>query len=350
VSVNGADVDARDTFIPVPLPPNVQTGRVIGTFTQAIAGPAGAAPVLAPCAGTVTFTATPAFMIDAGSAPPLTILPQPFVASLDANGAIDITLMATDDLDLNPSGWTYTVSFAIGPAYGPFSVRLPAGSVVDLSLVAPVASSNGQAIIVGPKGDKGDKGDPGPQGATGTPGSPPSEMRPQDQGAVAWTCNPARYVQYCQYATATYAGRLLLFSFMSGAGGVVNRISYAVGTVATGISNAFLGIYDAGGNLLGNTADQSANMVAISNVNAALLAPVTLAPGAFYRVGMVIGAATAFPACTGFPLNSPNFTNLGLAAGKYMTCWATGLSGLTALPAQHGNLGPVAGGLVMVLS
>jgi hypothetical protein len=136
---------------------------------------------------------------------------------------------------------------------------------------------------------------------------------------------------------------------MSGAGGAVTRVNCAASPAGTGLAGAYFGIYDAAGNLLGSTADQSAAMAAAGVYSAALLAPVTLAPGTLYRVGLLIGAATTFPGFTGFPTQSAAFSNAGAAAGKYPSSLAAG-TGYTALPASHGTLGPLTGGIVAVMS
>jgi hypothetical protein len=401
------------------LPDHVATGRVTGTFVFATPDDDGRLTVLAPCSGTVTFTATPPAVLD--RAAPLTILPLPFVAVLDETGSLDVTLIATDG-DLSPTGWTYAVSFAIGMVQRPFPIEVPAGSVTDLAKVAPVCWSGGRPVVTGPPGPPGEagppgaagpRGDAGPQGGTGPPGpqggdgpagpqgedgpqgadgpqggdgpagphgdtgpagpqgedgpqgadgppgppgeagppgaaAPAWELRPQDAGAVAWTANPSQYAQTVTYSAATYAGRLLLFAFMSGAGGTVNRVSYAATPAGAGLADAYLGIYDAAGNLLGQTADQAASMSAAGVYNAALLTPVTLEPGTLYRVGLLIGTATTFPGLTGFPTQSAAFSNLGAAAGKYPSSLSG--TGYSALPASHGATSPLTGGIVAVMS
>lgn len=78
---------------------------------------------------------------------------------------------------LNPSDWNYTItvsipprkssSFPFDPATRPFDpatddeANPPADSVVDLALVAPVPSSAGNAVVVGPEGPQGETGPAG---------------------------------------------------------------------------------------------------------------------------------------------------------------------------------------------
>jgi hypothetical protein len=78
---------------------------------------------------------------------------EPFTSTLDSNGDISIVLPATDDADLNPTGWTYTVRCQFGSGVSnafEFSIEVPTDETTDLTLVAPVGSSGGAAIIVGP--------------------------------------------------------------------------------------------------------------------------------------------------------------------------------------------------------
>jgi hypothetical protein len=73
---------------------------------------------------------------------------------LDVNGAFSITVPATDDPDVNPSGFTYKVTenFPNGRTY---SIPAPMNVTTDLSTLAPVPSSGGTPIIRGPQGDPG---------------------------------------------------------------------------------------------------------------------------------------------------------------------------------------------------
>jgi hypothetical protein len=386
--------------------PDAGAGRVVGRFVTADGD------VTVPARGAVTFTPAPPVLLAAGAAPPQTMLPQPVTAVLDDDGALDVTLIATDDAGLNPTGWTYRVRARLDDGrldgWQPYSIAVPAGSVTDLTLVTPVPPSTGEPVIVGPQGPAGDPGpagergpagtpgapgapgapggqgpagDPGPQGppglagdpgTPGTPGAagpqgpagvqgpqgpqgipgpadPASEIRPQDCGVVAWTGNPQRYQGYTAYPAATYAGFLLLFPFMSGQGGPVTTISYAVNAAGAGLADAYLGIYSEAGWLQGKCPDdQSANMTAVAARTATLEAPVTLAPGTLYRLGLVIGAATTFPGLTGYTQGSAAFTNLGLPSNKYLACRSGG--GYTALPSTHGLMTAIPGGIIAVMS
>ena len=102
-----------------------------------------------PFVGTVTFTPAPPSILDASTM--TVIIPATLTATLDVNGHFSITVPATDDPDINPTGWTYQVSenFVGGRKY---SIFAPLGTTVDLSAVAPVPPADGTPIIVGPAG------------------------------------------------------------------------------------------------------------------------------------------------------------------------------------------------------
>lgn len=120
------------------LPTNVGYGTVAGKFIDSTGSP---------LAGSVAFTPSPTKFINTGaSGGPVTILPKPIVATL-TDGQFSIELVATDDPDLNPSNWTYSVEFKLEGATLPrFDIDVPEGASIDLSEVAPVSPSNGATI------------------------------------------------------------------------------------------------------------------------------------------------------------------------------------------------------------
>lgn len=89
--------------------------------------------------GKVIFTASPQYLTHTVNG--LIIPTGPVVAYL-YDGAATITLMATDDTDIKPSGWTYRVSFELeGVDITPFNITVPTGSNRALSDIAPVAAT-----------------------------------------------------------------------------------------------------------------------------------------------------------------------------------------------------------------
>jgi hypothetical protein len=168
------------------LPSNVGYGTVIGRFLLAYADgtDVDSAPDGVPAKGSIFFNPSPVFLKDAGASPaPVTIVPSRVEATLDANGYLlgpdgtqGIRLVATNDPDLNPVDWTWSVDFFLTDETGSpislegFSFSLPQGTTVDLTALSPVPDANGTFYLVGPKGDKGDTGDTGPQGPQGIQG------------------------------------------------------------------------------------------------------------------------------------------------------------------------------------
>lgn len=150
------------------LPSNVNYGTVVGQFLLAYADgiDADVYPDGVPAKGFVYFRPSPIKLQDASASPnPVTILPAVVECALDENGYLlggdgtqGVRLVATDDADLNPTDWTWTVEFRLTdqddvPVSLPsFSIELPAGTEVDLTVVAPVADSNGTYYLVGPVG------------------------------------------------------------------------------------------------------------------------------------------------------------------------------------------------------
>lgn len=124
------------------LPTNVGKGTVTGRFIDS----AGAN-----IAGNITFTPTPKRLLNTTAAPsPVTILPKPVTVAL-AEGSFTQALIATDDEDNNPHGWTYSVAFNFVDAKADgFAIEVPEGQTVNLTTVAPVGSGNGTMILRGP--------------------------------------------------------------------------------------------------------------------------------------------------------------------------------------------------------
>lgn len=147
------------------------TGRILATIADRVTDP-DVNPDVVPVGGKVVFT--PSVSAAISSSEGAIVLPTPIEAVLDSegylslNGERGVSLVATDSPDLNPTGFTYTVTFAdlqfdkFKLSYKPFSIAVPAGQTVDLSTLTPVGSSNGAIIIRGAQGERGPQGDPGP--------------------------------------------------------------------------------------------------------------------------------------------------------------------------------------------
>jgi hypothetical protein len=101
--------------------------------------------------GTVSLTASPASLLDAGAFK--IIVPRGLTIPL-VNGGFSVTVPATDDPDVNPHNWTYSVSenFTGGRKY---SIFAPMNTTIDLSQASPVPASEGIPIYRGQAGDPG---------------------------------------------------------------------------------------------------------------------------------------------------------------------------------------------------
>lgn len=139
------------------LPVNVGTGLVTGRLIRAIVDgpdddrdPDGVAVSLAK----ITFTASVSRVVNRSSAPPVMIMIDPIVVTTDEDGELispdgqkGVRLVATDDLDLSPSGFTYKVTVA-APSLSTqsWSITVPEGSVQDLATAIPVPSNPGKDV------------------------------------------------------------------------------------------------------------------------------------------------------------------------------------------------------------
>ena len=101
------------------LPPSITQVTIYGTLVYQSGDLAGQV-----VQGTITFS--PSTTVDV----PVDLMTVPrstMTATLDANGYFAIPLLATDDADGDPTGWTYQVSehFSQGGGRGTFSVEIP---------------------------------------------------------------------------------------------------------------------------------------------------------------------------------------------------------------------------------
>ncbi len=172
-----------------------------------------------------------------------------------------------------------------------------------------------------------------------------SDVQASDLGMTAWTVNPVFSNATILYATATYAGRLLFWTFRVPVSGTINTINYVVDVIGSGLSNAYLGIYSMAGSLLGScSTDQSTNMGATGVKAAALSSGLAVTGGSLYRVGLVIGAASAFPTLISAGSNlSGSYANAVLSASNYMSGFYGSAGTYTALP---GSITPSGAGVL----
>lgn len=153
------------------LPTNISYGTVVGQFLAALADGSDSdkLPEGVPMKGTVTFVASPTYVIDYTATPnPVTILKTPITCSLDSAGYLcspysasdsplsrGVMLIATDDPDIQPVGWNWNVIYNLTDPLGNRvnlpnqSINVPAGTTVDLAYAMNIAASNGVIITKG---------------------------------------------------------------------------------------------------------------------------------------------------------------------------------------------------------
>lgn len=143
--------------------------------------------------------------------------------------------------------------------------------------------------LPGPPGAPGDTGASG-AGATGL-------WQPSDNGLVAANFDPA----LCNTNFVPTAGLLHLVRVRLAVDSTISSIKLLTRSpAASGLANAYLGLYSTAGALLASTADVSAGITATGPTSHALSSPLTdQVAGTNYYVGLVIGSGTTMPTIQG---------------------------------------------------
>lgn len=114
-----------------------------------------------PLSGSLVFRAPATLTFPAADV----ILGGPVTVQLDAQGAIEVTLPATDAPDMDPTGWAYIVTEQLSgiPVGRSYNVLLPrVQPEVDLADIAPTDPAKPNYVgVPGPQGDRGPTGPPG---------------------------------------------------------------------------------------------------------------------------------------------------------------------------------------------
>lgn len=218
------------------IPTNISYGTVVGQYIAAVGDTTdtGREPDAIPLQGYITFTPQVSYVKNITANPnPVTIAKTPVIGVLDSEGylcnqTIDpdtgffqrgVPLVATDDPEMNPSNWTWKVAYTFSldgrPITSPtsHSISIPSGEVVDLTTVSPVASSTGDAVVMGPQG---------------APGDMVASLFPQSwTGAVSLTTFPATYL-------ATLTGNVTAIALPTPPEGLSATITLVLTQDATG--------------------------------------------------------------------------------------------------------------------
>jgi hypothetical protein len=131
------------------MPAVVSYGTITGTLLLAApdTADAGPEPDAVAAIGTVTFT--PSVGVLEVQSANVTILPQPLTFSLDANGSFSASLIATNDPDVIPSGWSYTATFTLtNGSLSPLTLTVPSGATQDISQLISVPTSTGTYYVL----------------------------------------------------------------------------------------------------------------------------------------------------------------------------------------------------------
>jgi|GEM_PF-3131480 len=141
------------------LPANVEFCEVVGRFLRAVGDgdDDGREPDGVPLAGLqIRFTAdlTPAVVKNQSADPPVTIVIDPVTCTTDEAGVLlgpdgtpGVLLIASNDEDLSPHGWTWRATVT-GPSFTSIATSFvaPVDGVVDLATVIPVPANPGSQI------------------------------------------------------------------------------------------------------------------------------------------------------------------------------------------------------------
>jgi hypothetical protein len=148
---------------------------------------------------------------------------------------------------------------------------------------------------------------------------------------LGWAYDPSSITT----TLAPTAGQITLIKVFMPDGGTIARACVVVGVLGGTITNAFLGVYNAAGQLIGKTADQSSAWTTTGFKNPAVTAEagqsLTVSGGVdvFVWVAILVGAATTIPAFLRGS-GTGGFANLGLVAADGYRYGTSG-SSLTAL-------------------
>jgi len=152
-----------------------------------------------------------------------------------------------------------------------------------------------------------------------------------DRGAVGWSGNPAMFAN----AAALPLGVLAMTRISVPVASTINSVSLSMVTAGATLTAGqnLVGIYDATGSLLGQTADQASNWVGTTGLKTmALTSPISVSPGNYF-IGALANGTTG-PSM----LRSLSSANMGSTVNFGLTTtnayWANSGSSLTALPAS----------------
>lgn len=193
------------------------------------------------------------------------------------------------------------------------------------------AGAKGDTGSTGPTGPTGNNGDTGPAGATGATGptGPQPYPSPADFGLISWALDFAVADQNFSLTS----GQIRLIQLKLRAAATITNICLGGTTAATAATAGqnFVGLYDAAGNRLAQSADCTTQFGTTGGKTIPLTAPYAAAAATYYVAILYVGTGTAM-SCWAGSNQSPAPVNFGLtvATARYLA----GPSAQTSLPAS----------------
>jgi len=156
------------------------------------------------------------------------------------------------------------------------------------------------------------------------------ETNPVDHGMIAWTCDP-----YANSGSSTITtGTPFMSKIWIREPVTLSSIGISITTagVALTVGQNFVGIYNAAGTRIAQSADQTAAWAGTGYVQAAMTAPVAVTPGAYFLTLLSNGTTSPNLARGAVAGSGAGTINFGLTAttGRF----ATGPAAQTSLPAS----------------
>lgn len=170
--------------------------------------------------------------------------------------------------------------------------------------------------------------------------TPPSLWLPADHGLVAWNYDP-------QFVTTTFGGATTITwqgAIKVASTALITQFTNVVVTAGSGMTSGrnAIGLYNAAGNLVAQSTDQSTNWASTGIKTASLVSAVTITPATYFAV-IIVNATTSTPA---FGAASNGWSTVGRAANSYRSAF-TSPSSLTSLPSTRPTTSSF-GGIVWV--
>jgi hypothetical protein len=141
--------------MPISPPSNLTYGTVVGKFyvTGLDSADVGREPDFSAAIGTVSFK--PDVLSYKNLSVPATFINTTVTAVIDSNGDmrdtqgnLGVYLIATDNDDLQPRDWTYTVTVSVSGVVYTFPLHVLGGETTDLTFASPAVTTPGTVVVV----------------------------------------------------------------------------------------------------------------------------------------------------------------------------------------------------------